>query len=315
MLSSKASFSSLNRMKTIITHSGNFHADDVFATATLFLAYPDEELEITRTRDKEAIEAGDIVFDVGGVYDTKILRFDHHQEGGAGVRDNGLPYAAFGLVWKEFGAQICGGDFFIAKQIDDGIIAGMDATDNGVKIFDELYKASPFEISQYVKAHNPTWREEDEWGEKADSERLLIFKHLVIWAKEFLLREIKIHKDKNSAYETVKKFYKESGDKRIIVLPRYYPSEDVLIEFPEPIFVIYPQSDGRAWAAKALPKDKGSFESRKPFPESWAGKMAKELADITGVSDALFCHNKRFLATAVSREGAIKLAELALNSK
>ncbi len=54
------------------------------------------------------------------------------------------------------------------------------------------------------------------------------------------------------------------------------------------------------------------FTQKQPFPESWAGLRENELALATGVPDALFCHSKRFLAVAQSREGAIRLLELAL---
>lgn len=300
-------------MKKIITHSGKFHADDVFAVATLMLAFPDEEFEIVRTRDKEIIASGDVVVDVGGEHDGKKF-FDHHQVGGAGFRENGLPYASFGLVWKEFGSSVCGGDFFVQKQMDDGLVAALDAHDNGVKIYDELYPVSPFDIASYVNAFNPTWLEDDEWKDRSEEERLAIFKKLVIWAKELILRTIKRHKDKNTAYTMVKEAYENSLDKRIIVLSKYLPAEDALGEFPEPCFVIYPQVDGKAWAAKTVHKEKNSFESRVPFPAAWGGKMDRELQSITGVKDAVFCHNKGFLATAKSREGAIALAKLALDA-
>ena len=38
------------------------------------------------------------------------------------------------------------------------------------------------------------------------------------------------------------------------------------------------------------------------------------VAEITGVEDAVFCHNHRFICAAESKEGAIKLAKLALSS-
>ena len=50
------------------------------------------------------------------------------------------------------------------------------------------------------------------------------------------------------------------------------------------------------------------------LPESWAGKDGEELQKITGVPDAIFCHNKRFMASAGSREGAIALAQKAIAS-
>ena len=62
---------------------------------------------LERTRDEERITKADYVFDVGGIYDPSINRFDHHQPGGAGKRENDIPYAAFGLVWKTYGPILC----------------------------------------------------------------------------------------------------------------------------------------------------------------------------------------------------------------
>lgn len=56
----------------------------------------------------------------------------------------------------------------------------------------------------------------------------------------------------------------------------------------------------------------GSFEMRLALPESWAGARDKELQEVTGVSDAVFCHTRRFIAGAGSLKGAKQLADLAL---
>src|SRR3989344_4012570 len=303
--------------KTIITHSGTFHADDVVAVATFVLAHRGEEWQIVRSREKEVVEVADAVIDTGSVYDQKTMRFDHHQAGGAGMHENSIPYAAFGLVWKEYGTLVCGGDFFITKQIEDSLVSALDAHDNGVKIYEELYSISPFELSRYVSAFNPTWLEEERWGEKSEEKKLEIFLKLVDWAKELILREIKRHKDKNIAYTQVKEIYEKSFDKQIIILEKYLPWQDALLEYPEPLFVLYPADVGMYgnWVIRTVPKEKGSFESRKLLPKSWVGKKDEELANDTGISDAIYCHNNGFLATAKSREGAIKLAELALKEK
>jgi uncharacterized UPF0160 family protein len=50
------------------------------------------------------------------------------------------------------------------------------------------------------------------------------------------------------------------------------------------------------------------------FPESWGGKKGEELAKETGICDAIFCHNLRFIAVAKSKQGAIKLAKKAVSS-
>ena len=72
------------------THAGKFHADDVFATALLQILRPD--IKITR-----GFTVPDD-FD-GIVYDIGFGMFDHHQEPRE-YRANGVPYAAFGLLWR-----------------------------------------------------------------------------------------------------------------------------------------------------------------------------------------------------------------------
>ena len=80
-----------------ITHSGKFHADEVMATVILEKIMPVNLLRITKV--PETI-SNIIVFDVGGG------KFDHHQENKNGERENGIPYASAGLIWKEFGLKI-----------------------------------------------------------------------------------------------------------------------------------------------------------------------------------------------------------------
>ena len=86
-------------------------------------------------------------------------------------------------------------------------------------------------------------------------------------------------------------------------------------KYPEPLFVVVPrlgEGDKMIWRTGAIRDNLGSFINRRSFPVAWAGKREKELAEITGVSDALFCHNKLFVAYAKSKEGALALAKLAL---
>ena len=77
------------------THGGKFHADDVFSTALLQIVRPD--IQVTRGFVVPDDFDG-IVYDVGGGM------FDHHQEPRE-TRPNGVPYAAFGLLWQVLGAQ------------------------------------------------------------------------------------------------------------------------------------------------------------------------------------------------------------------
>jgi len=115
--------------KTIVTHDGNFHADDVFSIAALKHIFP--SFKLIRTRDLELIAKADIVVDVGGEYDPDTDRFDHHQRGGAGERENGIPYSSFGLIWQKYGLEICEGNQDVANAVDSGLVSTIDAIDCG----------------------------------------------------------------------------------------------------------------------------------------------------------------------------------------
>src|SRR3989344_4225767 len=104
-------FNFLKPKTVVVTHDGSFHADELFACATLSIWAEKEgrRIKIIRTRNQEIIEKADIVVDVGMQYDPSKNRFDHHQKGGAGRRAESpeISYASFGLVWKHYGEKIC----------------------------------------------------------------------------------------------------------------------------------------------------------------------------------------------------------------
>jgi uncharacterized UPF0160 family protein len=95
-------------------------------------------------------------------------------------------------------------------------------------------------------------------------------------------------------------------------LDKRYSWEDVVIqELPDVRLVLFPRPAG-TWAIQTVKKGLNSFESRLDLPKGWAGLVDKELQDVTGVKDATFCHRNAFLAVALSKEGALELAKLAL---
>ena len=290
----------LIKNKILVTHNGTFHADDIFATATLSILL-NGNIKVIRTRDEEWFKKGDYVYDVGGEYDPNRNRFDHHQKGGAGKRDNGVPYAAFGLVWKAYGEKICGSKE-VADRIDEHLVQAIDIHDNGVDSYKVEGPVGPYLIESMFNTFRPSWKEPEEFDEP--------FMELVSVAKKLLLRKIKKAQDSIEGEFFVKKAYNEAIDKRIIVLDDQYPWRKMFLDYPEPIYVVVPKMD--KWNVYAAQKESGSFENRKSLPESWAGLRDEELAKVTGVSDATFCHNGRFLAVAKSKEGAIALAEKAL---
>lgn len=293
------------KVKKLVTHSGSFHTDDIFAAAAiaLMLEQSGEQYEIIRTRDPEIIKTGDYVFDVGGIHDESINRFDHHQIGGAGKNEYGIEYSSFGLVWKKFGAEICGNQK-VADIINKKLVAPVDSFDNGMDLVENKHDVTPYFIQHVFLSMCPTWQEENLTNDE-------MFFECIPIGRRILEREIAHGRDFVLAEESVIKIYNNSPDKRVIILDKLYPYEPVLINFPEPLFVVYPRVD-KSWGVKTVKVQLKNFKHRKGLPIAWSGLTGPDLQKVSGVSDAIFCHRALFLAGAKSKEGAIKLAQLAL---
>jgi len=148
---------------TIVTHSGQFHTDDVFAVATLQLMLEEKgySVVVVRTRDEHIVSNADYVVDVGEIYDPIQKRFDHHQQMGAGVREDGIPYASFGLVWKEYGESICE-DKEIASLIEQRLVKPIDAMDNGINFMkSDREGLFMYDLKDITFVYKNTWKEDD----------------------------------------------------------------------------------------------------------------------------------------------------------
>jgi uncharacterized UPF0160 family protein len=290
----------LKQKKILVTHDGSFHADDLFATATLSIVF-DDNIKIVRTREQKQIESADVVYDVGGIYDPSIDRFDHHQKGGAGTRENGIPYSSFGLVWGRYGEKVCGSKE-VAEKIDEKLVQSIDAFDSGINLFDVKGKVGPYLVQDIFFNFRPSWKEEQDYD--------TCFVNLIPFVVKILQREIVKTKDGLEAESIVHKAYEDAKDKRVIFFDDSYPWFETIHEYNEPLYVISRKGD--TWRAEAVRKEKHNFESRKAFPENWAGKRDGELVEATGIPGSIFCHNGRYLVVAKTREAILALVEKAL---
>jgi len=299
-----------NKNKICVTHNGAFHADDLFATATLSILN-NGNIKIVRTRDQNIFEKGDYVYDVGGENDPEKNRFDHHQKGGGGKRENGIPYASFGLVWKKFGEKICGSKE-VADYIERKIVCSIDASDVGFDIVKPLIKdIYKYSAESVFLSEFPTWKEDN--LDNVDE----IFNKQVKKIVPLLKREIKIAKDDIEGINKLIEFYNKSKDKRIVIseidFPRYL-LQDTLSKFTEPIYLVYPSSKSDTWKVEAIKKSQETMESRRPFPDSWRGFLNGDsrAEEVIGISGVIFTHPTGFYAQVNTKENAIKLAEKAL---
>lgn len=300
------------KKKKIITHNGSFHADDIFACGTIALYLDRQNLPYTfvRTREEKEITKGDFVVDVGGIDDPVRNFFDHHQQGGAGKRENGIPYASFGLVWKKFGPLLCE-NAEITEDIDRRIVQPIDAIDNGISISEPSEAGiCDYGIHGIIGAYQNTWKEAGNTKQQYKN-----FVRLVNFFKDILNREIERSFHRIEMVSVIQEVYDNTLNKEILVIPHHVTVGaliQVLDKHKEVLFVVCKSNNN--WKVLAMRKEPCSFENRKSLPESWAAKRGEELAEITGVPDAVFCHNARFLAVAESKEGAQKLAEIALKN-
>ena len=283
---------------TIATHNGNFHADDVFSIAALKCIFP--SFNLIRTRDLALISKADVVIDVGGEYNSDAGRFDHHQRGGAGERENGIPYSSFGLIWQKYGLEICQGNQDVANSVDAGLVSTIDAIDCG-----HVEGVSQgISLSQTISMFNPTWQEDTHFD--------ACFDEAVDFASRVLTRFIASANGGISAKDIVAKAIDNAEDPRVIVLDKYTPwKRTVHALSEEALYMVYPSNSGQ-WRIQTVPVEPGSFEDRKPLPKQWAGLSDKGLQDVSGIDDAMFCHNGLFIAGAETFESTMKMASIAL---
>lgn len=284
-----------------VTHDGVFHADDVFGAALLRMVYP--AIEIERSRNPGVLAAADIRFDVGGRGDPATGDYDHHQRDGAGKRDNGIPYAAFGLLWHACGRLVCA-DAVLHAEVDRAFVQAVDAHDNGVALTTEvLPDVFPVTISHVISNFNPSWNEPQEYDAR--------FWEAVVLAEQVLRRAIVRAQGVVLAHEIVCEAVERADDVRIVVLDRFVPWQEALVEASsDALLIVYPSAG--TWRVQVVPVKPGHPGARHTLPETWAGLDGDKLIAVTGVADATFCHRARFIAGAVSRDGALNLAYAAL---
>jgi uncharacterized UPF0160 family protein len=316
--------------KTIATHNGSFHADDVFGVGVLMGAFPSHTL--VRTRNKEQIANADFAVDVGGIWDADTGRFDHHQRGFDGARPAspvdthyaaGVGYASAGLVWSAHG-----GDYVqalarrngwaldatavadLVRNLDTSLVQYIDMVDTGQG------EVSPgiFGLSSLLAQLNSHWMDEHGLSLQAKAEmQEARFREAIAITVKFLDHAISKKVSQLHSADIVRRAPRLLGGKVLHLEEGGMPWSRVVVdEMPEVLLVVYPDSDGSQYQLKTVSVEHDSFVSRLDLPQAWSGLRDEELAAVTGVADSVFCHTNLFIAGAKSLAGALRLAELAL---
>ena len=297
------------------THDGVFHADDVCAVAALTIVHPDAAL--IRTRDADRLAKADVVVDVGGVYDPDRGRFDHHQRGRAGGRENGVLYSSFGLVWRHYASRVLSALGVpeehwsaVGGQVDLNLVQPVDATDNGQNLYaggKAVFKdVATVSLSSVLSGFNPSWHLAERDFDRA-------FGQAVGFAQAILRNQVSAALGEALARSVVAGAIDRADGGPVVILDQFVPwGEQVRDDAPHALFTVFPSETG-TWMVQAVNARAGTFESRKLLPESWAGLRDADFCAITGVEDGVFCHPGRFICGARSKASALKLARLALS--
>lgn len=267
-----------------MTHSGKFHADDVFSTALLQYFYP--EMRVTRV--SQVPEDFD-----GIVYDIGRGRYDHHQKD-ARVRENGVSYAAFGLLWEQLGPHILGQE--LAELFDTEFVQPLDLNDN---------TGEKNELANLIGDFNPVW--------DSDEDSNIGFFRAVNVAKEILQNKFHRYQGNERAEQKVQDILtrqkQEHGDEKILVLDEFVPCQKQLSE-TEIAFLIFPSNRGGYCIQPVKKADSNQYKCG--FPKHWLGLEGELLQTVTGTESAKFCHKTGFIMTTELLEDAITCCKKSL---
>lgn len=271
------------------THDGTFHADEVCACALLVVFDLIDTKAVIRTRDLTLLEKCQYVCDVGGVYDPKSLRFDHHQQQYTGEKSSaGLVLSYLrdtGVINKS-----------LYQLLQDALIMGVDAHDigrytpeRGVCTFSQVISNfAPFDYEASEK----------EWNESFYAALHFTIGHL----KRLLER----HYNQIAAREEVKRVMQNSSD--LLVFEKSLPWLENFFSLGgkehKARFVIMPSSGN--WKLRGIPPSLSErMQVRLPLPHSWGGLMDGELEKASGLQGAVFCHKGLFISVWKTKEAAL----------
>lgn len=287
-----------------VTHAGKFHADEIFGTVLLEKIFG--KVDLIRLPEVDGYDlTGKIVFDIGSG------KFDHHQIGGNGQRSSGIKYAAFGLLWKEYGRKYL--EQINAENVEDcfylfdkNFVQFLDAGDNGQIPFENI-ELKLETLSDVIEGFNPNWDED------VDSD--IKYMEALDLARAIFDNKIQSVIAKCKAKDFVDAAIDKS-ENGIMILEKFMPYQEFVLESINPkakdiLYAVF-KSNRNGYNVRAIPAKLGSFENRKPLPLSWRGLRNEELQRVTGVETATFCHNAGFICVADTMEDAIKLAKKAV---
>lgn len=318
----------MNNSFIIVTHDGQFHADEVASCAILTTLYPNSK--IIRTRKRDIIVKSNIVVDVGGEYNHKLRKYDHHQKTfrETFVSTTTIPLSSVGLIYKHYGKEFisrvvdttkfksdaCFDKFY--KKIYFDVIAEIDANDNGLQQYENIITPKYFSNTSVPAVVNK-FNQENIYGITQD----VAFHEALKYTFTVLTTCISHYYNKFVRFEYEYKFIEKLLDNRynmsksgeFIVIDQdcnnwfqcifeyekthpYKTNEKILK------FIIYPSD--KKWRIRTISDNR---KMRLPI------KSENELKlKLKHPSNLEFVHKELFIAGAIDVETAIEIANISI---
>ena len=293
----------------LVTHDGRFHADEVFSSVVLGDLFPQAHLVRTRDPALVAPAPGRIVYDVGGMFDVERRVFDHHQQD-APLREGGVPFSSFGLVWQVFGerwlrqaARVPARDAGEVHGIlDQSLVLRIDTGDNGIM----MPGSGEHDVPAIIEAFGPDF---DDAAQGAEGRA---FAGALGLARTILANRARAEAARLRAARHVEAILAGHDGGPVLELPFGMPWQEAVRRAGAGhiLFAMIPRKD--EWTLTTMQAHPGTFENRLDLPAAWGGLEGEALVAASGVPDAVFVHRGLFFAVARSRDGILDMARKAL---
>ncbi|NGX60244.1 MAG: hypothetical protein KR126chlam3_01413 [Chlamydiae bacterium] len=282
--------------RSLGTHDGSFHADEVSAVSLLLIFDLIDKDKIFRMRDPQKLGECEFVCDVGGVYDPETKRFDHHQQEYTGL------LSSAGMVWRYLHENKFVDDS-LYTYVNHAAIIGIDAHDNGKVMQQEGVCTFSHVIAGYVPV---------EYAAK-ETELTAAFLGALDFATHFFQRLLARHAYIESCRDKVAAVMVKK--EKVLIFDEALPWQENFFDLGgkdhPALFIIMPT--GVHWKLRGIPPNQEDrMGVRKPHPEEWAGLRDAALQKITGIPGAIFCHKGRFISIWETKEDARKALDLIL---
>ncbi|MBS4168936.1 MYG1 family protein [Parachlamydia sp. AcF125] len=285
--------------RSLGTHDGAFHADEVTACALLLLFDLIDSDKIVRTRSLEQLASCEYVCDVGGIYDPAQKLFDHHQVQYQGMMSS----AGMTLLYLKDQGILKPNEY---QFFNHALILGVDASDNGNDPQIQGLCTYSHVVSNFSPIdHNASPQVQNE---------------AFFEALEFALGHLRRLWERYCYTQSCRQVVEETMNKysECLIFEKGIPWLETFFELDgvnHPAkFVIMPS--GSHWKLRGIPPTyEDRMNVRFPLPQEWAGLIDEELKKISGIDGAIFCHKGRFISVWETREDALNALDYILNKE